>query len=102
MRLLAELAAERRTQRSSRQRTALTQLLNYLEPNVEGLWYRARLAAGLPIGSGLIEGAGKTIVGRRLKHGGARWLVPRVENLAALCCLFYSDEWESFWNTDAA
>jgi hypothetical protein len=50
----------------------------------------------------LIEGAYKTIVGRRLKHGGARWLVPRVENVAALGCLLYSEEWEAFWKADAA
>ena len=76
--------------------------MNYLRPNVDGLWYRERLARGQPIGSGLIEGACKTIVGRRLKHTGARWLVLRVENVAALCCLLYSDEWEAFWQADAA
>jgi len=69
---------------------------------VDRLWYRDRLAQGRPIRRGLIEGACKTIVGRRLKHGGARWLVPRVSNVAALCCLLYSDEWEAFWRTDAA
>lgn len=102
MRLLAELDAERRRTRRPCARRALDQLIGYLEPNVDGLWYRERLAAGLPIGSGLIEGACKTVAGRRLKHGGARWLVPRAENLAALCCLLYSDEWERFWETPAA
>ena len=102
VRLLASLQAERRGQRRRPQRRALLELINYLAPNVDGLWYRERLAQGQPIGSGLIEGACKTIVGRRLKHGGARWLVPRVENVAALCCLLYSDEWDAFWTTDAA
>ena len=45
---------------------------------------------------------GLPMVGKRLKHGGARWHVPRVENVAALCCLLYSDEWEAFWQADAA
>ena len=102
LQLLAALRVERRGQRSRKKRRALTELVNYLTPNVDGLWYRERLARGQPIGSGLIEGACKTIVGRRLKHGGARWLVDRVENLAALCCLLYSDEWEAFCNADAA
>lgn len=100
--LLARLRAERRALRGRAARRALQALIDYLKPNVDGLWYRARLAQGLPIGSGLIEGACKTVVGRRLKHGGARWLVPRVEHVAALCCLLYSDEWETFWKTDAA
>lgn len=69
---------------------------------MDGLWYRERLARGLPLGSGLLEGACQTVVGKRLKHGGARWYVPRVENVAALCCLLYSDEWEPFWQADAA
>jgi len=99
---LAALQAERRTQRSSRKRRALKELINYLKPNVDGLWYRQRLARGLPIGSGLIEGACKTVVGKRLKHGGARWHVPRVENVAALRCLLYSNEWDAFWQADAA
>ena len=102
LQVLAALRAERRGQRSPKKRRALRELMNYLTPNVDGLWYRERLARGQPIGSGLIEGACKTVVGRRLKHGGARWLVPRVENVAALCCLLYSDEWETFWKADAA
>ena len=99
---LADLKSQRRSQRSNRKRRALTELINYLTSNADGLWYRGRLARGLPIGSGLIEGACKTVVGKRLKHGGARWHVPRVENVAALCCLLYSDEWEPFWQADAA
>jgi hypothetical protein len=100
--LLAQLRGERRAQRSARKRGALRELINYLTPNVDGLWYRERLARGLPIGSGLIEGACKTVIGKRLKHGGARWLVPRVENVAALCCLLYAEEWDAFWEADAA
>jgi hypothetical protein len=102
LQLLAALGAERRGQRTKKKRRALTELVNYLRSNVDGMWYRVRLARGQPIGSGLIEGACKTIVGRRLKHGGARWLVPRVENVAALCCLLYSDEWDAFWKAHAA
>lgn len=42
------------------------------------------------------------MVSKRLGHGGARWHVPRVENVAALYGLLYSDEWEAFWQADAA
>lgn len=41
---------------------ALESLLNHLTPHADSLWYKQRLADGRPIGSGLIEGANKTIV----------------------------------------
>jgi hypothetical protein len=55
-----------------------------------------------PVDLKLTEGACKTTVGRRLKHGRARWLVPRVENAATPCSLLYSDEWDAFRQSDAA
>ena len=55
-------------------RKALTGLSDYLRPHVDGLWHASRLARGLPIGSGLIEGPAKTIIGRRLKLNSCRWL----------------------------
>lgn len=79
-------------------RKALTSLSDYLRPHVDGLWYASRLARGLPIGSGLVEGAAKTIIGRRLKLNSCRWLPARAENMAALCCVLYNDQWQEFWN----
>jgi hypothetical protein len=105
--LLNELEQQQREQpgRSKRRvarRQALQSLINYLRPNVNGLWYAARLQRGLPIGSGLVEGACKTIIGRRLKAGSARWQPHNADRLAALCCLLHDDQWEAFWKTPAA
>ncbi|MBL8880603.1 MAG: hypothetical protein JNG88_15935 [Phycisphaerales bacterium] len=91
-----------RSRAARQQRAALDRLLAYQRPNVHGLWYGARLAQGLPIGSGLIEGACKTIVDRRLKPNSARWLPARAEQVAALCCLLYGEQWDDFWKTQAA
>lgn len=107
MRFLESLETERAALRGGSRavqakRRALNALADYLRPHVDGLWYASRLARGLPIGSGLVEGAAKTIVGRRLKINSARWLPQRAENVAALCCLLYSDQWEAFWNPAAA
>lgn len=76
---------------------ALESLLNYLTPHVESMRYRERLAEGRPIGSGLIEGANKTIVGNRLKLNSARWTPDHAEDIAALRCLDYSGLWADFW-----
>ena len=81
---------------------AIAALLGYLEPNVDSLWYRQRLAQGRPIGTGLIEGGCKTIVSNRLKLNSARWTPKHAEQMAALRCLDYSGLWSDFWADRAA
>jgi hypothetical protein len=81
---------------------ALESLLNYLTPNLDSMWYKQRLAQGRPIGSGLIEGANKTIVSNRLKLNSARWTPEHAEHIAALRCLDYSGLWAPFWSQRAA
>lgn len=81
---------------------AIEGLIAYLKPNIDGLWYRDRLRRGLPIGTGMVEGACKNVVGRRMKCNSARWLPERAGHMVALCCLHYSDQWERFWANRAA
>jgi hypothetical protein len=81
---------------------ALESLQGYLTPNIDSLWYKQRLAEGRPIGSGLIEGANKTIVSNRLKLNSARWTPEHVEHISALRCLDYSGLWADFWLQRAA
>ena len=76
---------------------AVESLRNYLKPNVDSMWYKQRLADGRPIGSGLIEGANKTIVSNRLKLNSARWVAENAEYITALRCLDYSGLWDQFW-----
>lgn len=90
------------TQSDAAKIKALESLLNYLTPNVDSLWYKQRLADGRPIGSGLIEGANKTIVSNRLKLNSARWTPEHAEYISALRCLDYSGLWEQFWQQQAA
>jgi hypothetical protein len=73
-------------------------LLKYFLRNKGRLHYRERLAAGRAIGSGLIEGACKNLVGRRLKQTGACWRVERANKIAVLAALLYSDQWKHAWN----
>lgn len=76
-------------------------LVGYLEPHRGHTAYRARLAEGRSIGSGLVEGACKTAIGKRLKQTGARWKVRRLERMAALCCLHYGDQLDAYWKKAA-
>jgi len=102
MALLRELEEARTETADEAKHKALDGLLAYLKPNIDGLWYRDRLRRGLPIGSGMVEGACKTVVDRRLKCNGARWEVPNADRMAALCCLLYSKQWEAYWDEQAA
>jgi hypothetical protein len=96
----AELAAQERSLRSPRERQALAALREYLAPHAEHTGYAGRLGRGQSIGSGMVEGACKTVVGRRLKQTGARWRVRHAEQMVALCGLLYSDLWEEYWSPE--
>jgi hypothetical protein len=83
------------TRRTARQN--LNRLISYLSHNHTRLDYPRRLVEGRAIGSGQVEGACKHMIGRRLKQTGARWRVRRANRMATLCCLMYSDHWDSYW-----
>lgn len=100
--LLKALALERKVTSSTRKRASLDELCTYLRPHIDHTPYRERLAAGQTIGSGLVEGACKNVIGRRLKNVGARWRPKRAERMAALCCAIYSDQWNAYWSARAA
>jgi len=100
--LLEALAFDRRQTCSRRKQGALTALIDYFRPHVDHTPYRLRLRQGQTIGSGLVEGACKTVVGRRLKQTAARWRIRRVEHMAALSCLLYGNQWNTYWSSFAA
>jgi hypothetical protein len=94
-----QILETRRELRSVRKRTALQKLWNYLEPHAHHLPYPTRLAQGRTIGSGLVEGGCKHIIGRRLKQTGARWRVTYINAMAAVCCAANSPQWDNYWTT---
>lgn len=89
------MAWQRRKKRSHRK--LLQSLSRYLGKHPWHLGYAQRLAEGRSIGSGQVEGACKHMIGRRLKQTGARWRVRRVNRMANLCSLLYSDHWNAYW-----
>jgi hypothetical protein len=91
------LAAARAGVRSAAKRGALDEAARYFARRADYLGYAARLAAGQSIGSGLVEGACKQVIGRRMKQTGARWRVRRANRMATLCCTFHGDNWGTYW-----
>lgn len=101
--LIRRLASERaRSDDDPQRRRAIDRVSRYLADNRDSLWYRDRLREGLPIGSGLIEGACKNAIGARLKANSARWRVRRAERIGTLRCLDYSGQWDAYWRSKAA
>jgi hypothetical protein len=70
---------------------------DYFEPHMDHAGYAERLRTGRSIGSGLVEGACKQVIGRRLKQTGARWKVRRAERMATLCAIQATDQWDAYW-----
>jgi hypothetical protein len=94
----ALLTASRADGRAVRKREALAALRGYFCRQKEHLGYRQRLESGQSIGSGLVEGSCKQVIGRRLKQTGARWTIRRVNRMATLCCALHGDTWKPYWD----
>jgi hypothetical protein len=83
-----------------RRRAALDRMLGYFVSHISRLDYAGRLASGDAIGSGVVEGAAKTL-GLRLKARGARWRHKNARAMAALICCRHTNQWDLFWGRAA-
>jgi hypothetical protein len=79
---------------------ALGALMNYFAGHQDRLNYAARLSRGQSIGSGMVEGAAKNLIGRRLKANNARWCAANVNRIAGVCAALYSGTWEPYWEAN--
>jgi hypothetical protein len=77
--------------------SAYPKAANYLAGHRDRMNYAARLRQGRSIGSGMIEGTIKQMLGRRLKQTGARWKTEHVAPFVELVALDGGPEWESYW-----
>jgi hypothetical protein len=77
--------------------SALCELTGYFAAHTERLNYAHRLNTGRSIGSGMVEGAAKNLIGKRMKQTGARWVVGNADAMAILCSLSYSAHWDRYW-----
>jgi hypothetical protein len=69
----------------------------YLSNRPDTLDYPAAIAAGLPIGSGLIESGHKHVLQARLKLPGCAWLPSNAESIAQLRVLRANNRWSDLW-----
>ena len=69
----------------------------YVSERREQLDYAGALAAGLPIGSGLIESGHRHVVQARLKRSGAWWKLGNARDMVGLRVLRANGDWETYW-----
>lgn len=76
--------------------TRETAYVTYHQTRMQYPTYQAR---GLPIGSGRVEGACKTLVKTRLSQSGMRWRRRGAQAVATLRALARSGRWDAVWAT---
>jgi hypothetical protein len=71
--------------------------LTYLENNAYLMKYARLRALGLPLGSGVTEGACKSVIEMRTNGGGQRWRPEGLEAVLTLRAIHKSDRLPRFW-----
>ena len=88
------LVERRLTKRASK---PVARALAYFRRNDTFMDYPLFLANGLPIATGVIEGACRHLVQDRLGITGARWDLPGAEAMLKLRALNSSGDWDDYW-----
>jgi hypothetical protein len=77
-------------------REVLDRVVNHFAENASRMRYRQLRSDDLPIGSGVIEGAVRHLVGVRLDGPGMRWGRDRAEAVLHLRCVLINGQWSAF------
>lgn len=78
-------------------RAALDKAVEYLHKNSLYIHYAQFLADGLPIATGVIEGACRYLVQDRMGITGARWGLAVAEAVLKLRAIRTSADWDAYW-----
>ena len=89
----------RKLRRGSARRKTVRRVIKYFRRNLDKMDYANFRERGLPIGSGPVEAACKTLVGARLKRSGMRWSQVGGQHVLNLRVHVLSGRWQVFWQT---
>ena len=76
----------------------VTDVIGFFTRNRHRMTYADFSEKGLPIGSGPVEAACKTIVGARIKRSGMRWSRKGGQHVLNMRRHEKSDRWDTFWS----
>jgi hypothetical protein len=82
---------------SKSRRKKLAQEKTFFRRNKDRMCYADFIVRGLPIGSGPVEAACKSIVKTRLCRSGMRWSRQGGQRILYLRCFVKSNRWNEFW-----
>ena len=82
---------------SANRREKLTGERNFFRNNQHRMDYPSFLARGLPVGSGPVEAACKTLVKTRMCRSGMRWSRTRGQYVLTLRTYLKSGRWDAMW-----
>lgn len=88
--------ATKRGDLSKHKTKKLEQYLNYFAERREYMKYDEYLAAGYPIGSGVVEGACRHLVKDRMEQTGMRWRIAGAQAILSLRAIYVNDDWDAF------
>jgi hypothetical protein len=69
----------------------------YIQNRLDQFDYKSAQAAGLPIGSGEVEGGHRSVIQERLKIPGAWWKEDNADHMLALRTLRANCDWDRYW-----
>lgn len=100
-RIIRALISRRGRSNGWRRRTIEAQL-KYFRRYRDRMPYKELQDRNLPIGSGVVEAACKTLASARLKRSGMAWRLPGLQGILTLRSLIQSDRWSAGWTLLAA
>jgi hypothetical protein len=83
-------------QLKGKRRETLERICGYFHNNTHRMAYDAYLEHGLPIASGVIEGACRCVVKDRMERSGMRWVLSGARAMLDMRCIYLSGLWEEF------
>lgn len=87
----------RRKACSGKARKTITAQINYIRKRKERMRYKRLLDQNLPVGSGVVEAACKTLAAERMKRSGMSWREQGGQAILTFRSLIQSSRWESGW-----
>ena len=94
--LLDDLKEQYKRHRGAK-RMEISDLIRYISTNEEQMRYDVFREKGYDIGSGVVEGACKYVIGKRLKQSGMIWSRQRSSSILASRITWLNERWEQLW-----
>jgi hypothetical protein len=77
-------------------REKLGEIREYIAKRANLMNYDRLIEGDLELGTGVVEGAIKNLIHKRMDHGGMRWIKERAEALLQLRCIDANGDWAAF------